>query len=522
MAVNASPRRVRTGPKLETPSPESPVRVRRSQFGALVAVAAAGAMTVTTAAWIGTTSGSNGPNPMVVASVVGLVSVVACLYLAITKFATFIVALIALRPVLDGFHMGGQGDIFSPSTGVGVVFVACALCWLYVQWRARLLQRPSPLVLGMGLLMVAAGLSTLVSRIPIVSAIATLRLLTAYLMVVVLEQLLRSDPRMVRRTYLAVLSSAVIVSLWAVAALATGRTWFDPLTNVTRVTGPFIHPNVAAKYLTVVALLMASHVISREFRGRVSSRERYLTYLVLAVTLGCLASTLARVAWIATIAGVLYLVCRRDWRLVPAIGLLCVGLIVGVPPLTDRVADLWAPAPTAGVAENSLIWRIGYWQQLLALTRLNPINGTGFNTVPILSGEGLAAHNVWVQTLVEMGWFGVLALIVTVISIVLTIHRAGQKHRGPSYAGAVAISISLLVTMVTENLLSETTTLWYAAAGMVLAYASPSHLVERWPRPGTESGTDKSSRRYLGVLGAQPETPMDEVAIGSSTLTREC
>jgi O-antigen ligase len=143
---------------------------------------------------------------------------------------------------------------------------------------------------------------------------------------------------------------------------------------------------------------------------------------------------------------------------------------------------MWEAAPVDGVPGNSLAWRLDYWGQLIPLWRHSPLNGVGLEVIPTLNGQGLEAHSVWVQSLVEMGLAGLVGLLAVTAGFVLTASRRARFAVTASEAAAArvggAIGIALLTMSFTENILSETTTLWYAAAAM--AFGVPAASVHAW------------------------------------------
>lgn len=407
-------------------------------------------------------------DPLTTAVVAGLSLVAAGILLAVWRFEVFILALLAVRPLVDGLHLGAQNDFFSPSIGVGLLFVVASLGWLVARWRAGRLVRPSAACLGFGVLVVAAGLSSLVSRIVGASLSGTFRLLAAGLMFVVIEQLLADRPEFRRRLMLALLVATLLVTTWALLGVVTGTAFLDVYSEIRRANGPFVHPNVLAKFLAIMAMPLAAYALWS--RGRI----RTLAVAVLVPVLLALGLTYARVAWIAAALGLAYLLSRVSWKFIPPLvgALVAAGLLV--PALRARIADLWAPAPSVGTPENSLVWRLQYWQELLDLNRVSPINGIGFDTIPSLgSYTGLNAHNVWVQSYVEMGVVGLFALTTAAASIAYALFRGRTKVPAIAHHVAVAVGLTVLATTLTENVLSETTTIWYAAVLLATGWAAP-------------------------------------------------
>ena len=301
--------------------------------------------------------------------------------LAMTQFEWFLAALLVVRPLLDGINPGQGERTLAPSSAVGVLFIAASLVWLAGRGRSGLLVPPSPLTAGLGVLVTAAALSCLVSPSPSVSIAALLRLLSAALMFVVIEQLLASRPEYVHRLLGATFAAAGLVCTWTVLQLFLAPP-IDEYTGQLRLQGPFHHPNVLAKFLVVVLLALVGLALSHRGARRLAA---LVATIPVAVLLGL---TFTRVAWIAAVLGVAYLVGKRHRLLVPVLiaGVLAISTI---PAVTSRIDDLWRPEPVNGVPGNSLVWRFDYWRQLVPLWRRSPLNGIGLEVIPTVAGPEL-------------------------------------------------------------------------------------------------------------------------------------
>lgn len=403
---------------------------------------------------------------LILAMLVGGLGGVAGLILGLRRLEWFVLLLLTVRPMLDMLKLDALGPL-TPATLFGLVFLLVGSWWLFGRHRSGRLTAPSPLTWGMVGLLAAAGLSALVSVVPVISIVAVTRLASAVMMFVVLEQLLRAGTIRIQALMLAVAISAVLVSIEAFRQVFTGTAPVDPFTGLERVTGPFVHASVLAKYAAI--LLVASCAWLIWTRGKSQLIALAILPLVATMTL----VTYTRAAWIAALVGVIVVLARWDWRA------LLIGLVsatftaLTVPAIYERLSEIWAEPKVdlPWVPDNSLEWRVGYWADLVPMARFSPINGLGFDTIPTIGGIDLAAHNVWLQAYVEMGVVGVLAMVTVVATATITIRRSVAvdrlapvgAHRAAQEA-AVAVAWVLLVLTPTENLINETTTLWYGAA----------------------------------------------------------
>lgn len=419
---------------------------------------------------------------VLVALVLGAVVLVAGGALAAARFEWFLLVLVATRPLMDAVNPGGQDRLFAPSTVVGLLFVLASAAWLWRRWSAGLLGKPTLMTAGMAGLLVAAGISCVVSPVPATSVAAWVRLLSVALMVVVLEQVIAKSEGMARRLRVAFLVSAFSVAVWTTVQLLISPP-LEQYTGLVRAQGPFLHANVLAKYLVIVLLVLIGMAVVSQGMGRLVQVAAAVAAFALIL------STQTRISWFAATICVVFLIGRTYRWLLPVLGVV-VAVLATSPFVSDRLADLTAPEPLAGVPSNSLSWRIGYWFDLLGLWRESPLNGTGLDTITALGGQNLLAHNIWVQALVEMGVLGLAALIGAVLALVVTVRRIdrGNVAGRPAAAGtATAITLAVLTTSFSENLLSETTTLWYTA--IAIAIVSPvGRKPDTRPAPASDDG----------------------------------
>lgn len=400
--------------------------------------------------------------------VVGLFCGIWVTWLAFARFELFLLGLFAVRPLLDALKIGGAESALSPSIAAGLLFLIAATWRLYHIRRAGRWVSLSWMSLAFMTMPIAELLSVPLSVSASTSLISTLRLLTGAVMFVILEQELGSGNLSHRRLMRWVMASLVLVVPYCLMQEITGfGIEFDTDIMATRVQGPFVHPSVLAKYLVILLLWMVA-AWSASVR-----RTRVILFVGILMTVVILELTLTRVAWLAALLGVLYILGRRNWRLVPGIIALVLAAVVAIPSLSERISSLFTgTAPLPGVPANSLQWRLEYWQQLIPLARMSPFNGLGAGTATIVGGDGLEAHNTWVQLYVETGLFGLAALLLTIAGFFFTLRSVSREshltpvtsHRRAVADAAISCAIVLFVFIQTENLLTETTTLWYSAA----------------------------------------------------------
>ena len=113
----------------------------------------------------------------------------------------------------------------------------------------------------------------------------------------------------------------------------------DEYNGLARVRGPFLHPNVLAKFLVIVPLaLLPTALVHR-------GTHRWVPALAAIPVVVLIGATFTRIAWIAAVLGVGYLVARTHRWLLPFL----IGGVVGVsaiPAVSDRLGNMWRPPPS--------------------------------------------------------------------------------------------------------------------------------------------------------------------------------
>ena len=397
---------------------------------------------------------------VVLAMVVGL----AAGLVAITRFDWFVLGLLVARPMFDLLGQGGTtGGMLDPAAAVGAMFVLTATAWLLAQHRAGLLRPPSAVTWAMAFLAFSCVASAAGSAERFGTVENSVRVVAGVLMFAVLEQLL-ADRRRLKPFVVGIIASAAVPVLVGVHQWTQGGVIGED--GVGRVQGTFAHPNPFATYLVMVFLLAIAVLPHVERR----LHKNLLRLTILGVGAMVLA-TYTRVAWVAAIAGLLYLGVRHNRRILRVMFVVLLLVIPFVPSVVSRLSDLSGDAVyVEGVPDNSLEWRMQYWSELLPLSRDSRVFGIGLEMIQRTTDEGLQPHNVFVQALVELGAVGLLALISVLVTMAAHLRRRVKAAVSPldrSLAlAAVAVAIALLIQLPSENLLTQTMAYWYAAACM--------------------------------------------------------
>lgn len=402
---------------------------------------------------------------LVVAALVGVTVGVA----AVVRFETFVLMLIAARSALDAFGQGGlDGGAVDPAAAVGAVFVTTSGLWLLMRYAVGDWVKPSPPTKALLALGAASVASAAFSPMRVAAAEGASRVLSGVLMFAVVEQLLArsKDPY---RFIGALFAAAVIPMAVGYGQLITG-TGASLRTEAGRVYGTFAHPNVFASFLVTVMLLALALALGD--RGRF----RRLAVLVLLCAGPLLLFTYTRAAWLALVAGALYLGFRLDRRVLWALALVVATVVAVAPSIVERVTDVTTTeevhhdAPT-----NSLEWRMQYWGEVLPLAADAPLTGVGVDVTHRLTATELPPHNTFVQAYVETGIFGAAALVAVVVTFAAHLRRRLRQATTDlellAAVAAISVAIAALMAAPSQNLLSRTSGYWYLAVAMLHGFA---------------------------------------------------
>ena len=467
-------------PSIEIPS-ISRLRSLAEQWAAiLIAVAAA----VSTALLI---SGHHAKATTIIP--VGAIAATGLLLLAITDFTAFVIIVLAIRAMLDWSktapsHVTGAGaSSGNAASAVAVMFMGAAIVWLLAQRRHRALRgdeaRPSGLVVSALLLfLVAGGLSVLGSRNHQGSALEFLRIASAVTMLIVLERIM-VDRKTVKRVLAACILASVVPGFVAVTQLAGGGGVFTA-GGYSRVRGTFVHPNPYALFLTFTLILACAMFF------QTPRKLRPWLALLMAGDAIALLLTYTRTGWLATIVGV-FVLCALNKKLPQFFAVALVVGILALPLAIGRLSDLGRLQRSNGTAGNSLIWRVGYWTQILPLADRNPITGIGLKQTQASLVEQKEPHNDFIRAYVETGVLGFIAYLGVQVAVWKTVRRAlrATKDRGgfdravaTGFAGAAA---AFTLVSVASNVISSSVLLWYLFAVTAAATVITNLPAERPP-----------------------------------------
>lgn len=256
--------------------------------------------------------------------------------------------------------------------------------------------------------------------------------------------------------------TAVLVAVYGLYQYKVGikldRAWVDVSINPdinTRVFSVFGNPNVLAEYLIM------SIPISISLFWSTKKLLKKLIFLVSSLILiGTLILTFSRGGWLGFAFGLLIFVVLVEKRLllslIPA-GVLAIFIMPS--SVIHRIATI------GNLSDSSNAYRIKVWDITLDIIRDNWMTGVGFGYIPfretfikyIRTMNVYHAHNMYLETLAEMGIGGFLVFIAFIFIIykyaIITLMKNNDRYLKIITAGLLAGLSSVLFHGLFENIL---------------------------------------------------------------------
>ncbi|MGI6424547.1 MAG: O-antigen ligase family protein [Tepidanaerobacteraceae bacterium] len=266
------------------------------------------------------------------------------------------------------------------------------------------------------LFMVAAGLAALFSVLR-AESLVNLPLYAAYFMVFYIASVLLENKRIVRLMVIALIISALLLSLYGIyqyfIGIPTAQAWVDVKQFpelATRVYATLENPNVLAEYLGLAIPLALGLFFSP---GKI--RQKTVLALVLSIMTLCIVLTFSRGAWLGLAISFIVFALIKEPKLLVILVVIAVLAPIFLPPVvTNRIASI------GSLEDSSNAYRITIWIAALRMIRDYWLNGVGlgltafsrvYRDYMIAGASAVHAHNLYLQICLEMGILGLIALL---------------------------------------------------------------------------------------------------------------
>ncbi|WP_054871585.1 O-antigen ligase [Caloranaerobacter sp. TR13] len=256
--------------------------------------------------------------------------------------------------------------------------------------------------------------------------------------------------------------TTVLVAIYGLYQYKTGikldRAWVDVSINPdinTRVFSVFGNPNILAEYL-----IMSIPISISLFWFTKKLLKKLIFLLSSLILIGTLILTFSRGGWLGFAFGLLIFVVLVEKRLllslIPA-GVLAIFIMPS--SVIHRITTI------GNLSDSSNAYRIKVWTITLDIIRDNWMTGVGFGYIPfretfvkyIRTMNVYHAHNMYLETLAEMGIGGFVLFILFIFIIykyaIITLMKNNDRYLKTITAGALAGLSSVLFHGLFENVL---------------------------------------------------------------------
>lgn len=380
------------------------------------------------------------------------------------RYEWFLLITLTIRPALDDL-IADQFGTFQPSAILGILVIGVSLLHLISRKMSGNWTPLTPLgwaFIGFFVLFLPSFVTSVDRG---VSQAALFGLASVMLIYLAIEQKLQEDRKFLYRLLAATgIGLVVPIVVGFVQFFFTGT--LDPGgSGLVRIDGSFAHPNTFATYLSFVILISISLI------PVMTVERKLLAFTVSGIGMFLLVATFARGAWASFLIGTLVLAARINKKAVFGIigGAALVG--VGVPGVRGRIENLFATTGANGgvKTDDSLAWRLGYWERIAPFFNRNPVTGLGIDATKTQTPEGKDPHNSFLQAFLEGGIIGGVGFLLLLAVAAYAGRKVWQMARRDELdpriklisVGAIAALMSVAAQLITENVLLNTIVWWY-------------------------------------------------------------
>jgi O-antigen ligase len=421
---------------------------------------------------------------------------------------TGVVAVILIRPLCDPIFADGKSEIAGQAISIGALInlavILALICnfsriWHSVPVKVRTIWLP---------FLILAFAAVIYSPVVPLQAIRTfLTYFCFFVMFLFGFAVVRSERDFLYFLKLIILSSVLPV-IYGLFQVTAGYDLYEG-----RVQSTFSHPNVFAFFIvTVIGTIL---FLQSTTRLQVSGRYRLILFVYLLPLLILLISTKTRSAWVGCaiqflVYGVVY-----DRKVLVLI-LLAPFVLLAIPDVSDRLGDLssgndYIGGPGSNL--NAYAWRKLLWESSFSYIWQRPFFGYGLNSFFVYSPEffplerahGADAHSVYIQTIFEMGFVGLISFSLIFWRSFVWLGRFWRfdKRGVPVVAASM---IAYLSFCYSDNLLMYLAFEWcfWFFLGLIFAQFS-----QDWARLSDNRNTYnwRSRTRQKGMLVTRPARP---------------
>jgi O-antigen ligase len=233
--------------------------------------------------------------------------------------------------------------------------------------------------------------------------------------------------------------------------------------TLSRIYSTFTHPNMYAFY--IIFLLPMCILFFLELKDM---RKKIIIAFFIAALCISLLFTFTRGAWIGFLIALLVIGIMKYKKIFFVTIVIVALLIICVPMVSYRFADIFLPANTAA-GIDSFHWRINLWKNAFPYFLQKPLFGNGlgnfYEIAATTEGSLTAAHNDYLRILVDTGIFGLgiyLMLLIALARQSWRIYKNSKYLYSRTFAlGMFSLCVVYFVISASDNVLRTTVVQFY-------------------------------------------------------------
>jgi O-antigen ligase len=325
---------------------------------------------------------------------------------------TGVVALIFIRPICDPFFAEGRFEVAGQTLTYGALINVAVILALFLNFAQIWRSVPAKMWTIWLPFLALAFAAVVYSPLPSEALRTYLTYLSFFVMFLFGFAVVRSERDFLYFLKLIILSS-VLPIIYGLVQLAAGFNLYEG-----RIQSTFAHPNIFAFFIVMIVGIIL--FLQSTTRLKLSGRYRLILLVYLLPLLTLLVFTKTRSAWIGCAIQFLAYGVFYDRRVL-VLMLLSPFALLAIPEVSDRLGELSSGNDYIGGTGSNLnayAWRMVLWESAFTYIWQRPFFGYGLDTFRLYSPQffvldhvnGGDAHSVYVQTIFEMGFIGLIAL----------------------------------------------------------------------------------------------------------------
>jgi O-antigen ligase len=374
-----------------------------------------------------------------------------------------VVLALSTRPIVALFRFAefDLGPLRLNVLGVySLTMIALAVTWQLLNKR---LSIPANLGCLMACILLYSSASLVYSLSPAAGAGDLFRIVTAFIFLYLLYNLVENKHQVVTLLKWIVLGSTVPIAIGIYQAL-TNTGYLDPHAEIMRIKSTFVLPTVYAHYLVTISFLLICLILLKE------NHKRILYMILLGLALISLMLTWGRTSMVAFLCGLLTLAFLKKRRIISfsLVALAGMVLIITVPQLKNRFTE---PFQKTRLGKSSWESRKNIWRKSIKAFKKKPILGYGIGSTPLVVQKALKiprpyqAHNDYFRILLDLGVVGLVLFALLMLAFLSRLTSLFRNEKDPAALELHRLSIALLCSFciagMAENVLLDVTSTMY-------------------------------------------------------------